>query len=215
MSPASPAASPSYQAVESQSFDVAIGGAEPSYFLRLANDEVAELVDDDVAFAAAGRLNDLAFSPEPVGRAAEQRARAFARLGNGWRAAKIDDLMQPPMTTRLIEMQKTIAAGAPFGRSWSVFDGIDRLMTLVVQSRRERCLPTRSWMLEWMAAMREAISAAGVTRKARTRRPAFLQCDVGTGRINYAGVSFDMAADMDPYYQLGVQMNELYQFESQ
>jgi len=28
-------------------------------------------------------------------------------------------------------------------------------------------------------------------------------------------VDFDMAGDMDPYYQLGTQMNELYQFDSQ
>ncbi|MDR6660201.1 thiamine kinase-like enzyme [Tardiphaga robiniae] len=209
----SPVASPSYQAVESQSFDVAIGGAEPSYFLRLANDEVAELVDDDVAFAAAGRLNDLAFSPEPVGRAAEQRAVLFARLGNGWRAAKIDDLMQPPMVVRLIEMQKTIAAAAPFGRSWSVFDGIDGLMTLVVQTGE--ALPADAeWMLDWMTAMREAISAAGVAQKPAHGDPHSSNVMLGPGG-SVMLVDFDMAADMDPYYQLGVQMNELYQFESQ
>ncbi|MDB5626469.1 MAG: aminoglycoside phosphotransferase [Tardiphaga sp.] len=209
----SPAASPSYRAVESQSFDVAIGSAEPSYFLRLANDEVAELVDDDVSFAAARRLNDLAFSPQPIGRAAEQRAVLFARLGSGWRGARIDDLMQPPKVARLIEMQKTVAAGAPFGRSWSVFDGIDGLMTLVAQT--DEALPAdTTWMLDWMTAMRGAISAAGITHKPAHGDPHSSNLMLGPDGLVML-VDFDMAADMDPYYQLGVQMNELYQFESQ
>ena len=52
---APPVASPSYHAVESVSFNVAPDGKEPALFLRLGIDEVAELVNDDVAFAAALR----------------------------------------------------------------------------------------------------------------------------------------------------------------
>jgi thiamine kinase-like enzyme len=209
----SPVASPSYHAVESASFDVAPDGKEPTLFLRLGTDEVAELVDDDVAFAAARRLHGLGLSPEPIGRAADERAVLFARLGQGWRAAKIDDLMHTAAVTRLIAMQKAIAEGPMFGRPWSVFDGIDRLWPLVAEANTT--LPGDvAWMLAWMTPIREAIAAAGVDLKPAHGDPHSSNVMLGPDGAMML-VDFDMAGDIDPYYQLGVQMNELYQFESQ
>ncbi|MGY3622697.1 phosphotransferase family protein [Bradyrhizobium sp. USDA 10063] len=208
-----PVASPSYHAVESTSFDVAPDGKEATFFLRLGADEVAELVDDDVAFAAAHRLRSLGLSPEPIARVRGERAVLFARLGEGWRTAKIDDLMHEGAAARLIEMQKTIAAGEPFGRPWSVFDGVDRLWPLV--SEADSTLPGDvEWMLAWMTTMRDAISAAGVERKPAHGDPHSSNVMLGPNDAMML-VDFDMAGDIDPYYQLGVQMNELYQFESQ
>jgi thiamine kinase-like enzyme len=210
---APPVASPSYHAVESASFDVAPDGKEATFFLRLGGDEVAELIDDDVAFAAARRLHDLGLAPEPIARAPGERAVLFALLGEGWRTAKIDDLMHESAAARLIEMQKAIASGEPFGRPWSVFDGIDRLWPLV--SEAGAVLPSDvDWMLAWMTTMREAISAAGVELKPGHGDPHSSNIMLGPDKAMML-VVFDMAGDVDPYYQLGVQMNELYQFESQ
>lgn len=208
-----PLASPSYHAVESTSFDIAPDGKEAPLFLRLGRDEVAELIDDDLALAAAYRLHDLGLSPEPIGYAPAERATLFQRLGHGWRTARIDDLMDDRPASRLIEMQKTIAAGEPFGRPWSVFDGIDQLYRLV--SGTEAVLPGDiDWMLAWMMSIREAISAAGVDLKPAHGDPHSSNVMLGPdGAMRL--VDFDMAGDIDPYYQLGVQMNELYQFESQ
>ncbi|TAI67323.1 phosphotransferase [Bradyrhizobium sp. Leo170] len=208
-----PVASPSYHAVESTSFNVAPEGNDATLFLRLANDEVAELVDDEVAFSAACSLHGLHLSPQPIARAPAERAALFARLGNGWRTAKIDDLMQDGAMVRLIDMQKSIAAGEPFGRSWSVFDGIDELCPLVAGAGA--VLPgDAGWMLAWMTAIREAISAAGVERKPAHGDPHSSNVMLGPDNAMML-VDFDMAGDIDPYYQLGVQMNELFQFESQ
>jgi thiamine kinase-like enzyme len=208
-----PVASPSYHAVESASFDVAPDGKEATFFLRLGGDEIAELVDDDVAFAAARRLHGLGLSPEPIARVLGERAVLFVRLGEGWRTAKIDDLMHDSAAARLIEMQKTIAAGEPFGRPWSVFDGIDRLWPLV--SEAGAALPGDvEWMLAWMSTMRDAISAAGIELKPAHGDPHSSNLMLGPDKTMLL-VDFDMAGDVDPYYQLGVQMNELYQFESQ
>ncbi|MCA1454297.1 phosphotransferase [Bradyrhizobium sp. BRP22] len=210
---APPVASPSYHAVESTSFDVAPDEEVATFFLRLGADEVAELVDDDVAFAAAHRLHGLGLSPEPIARVPGERAVLFTRLGEGWRAAKIDDLMQESVAARLIQMQKVIAAGEPFGRPWSVFDGIDQLWPLV--SEAGTMLPDDvEWMLAWMTAMREAIAAAGVELKPAHGDPHSSNVMLGPNEAMML-VDFDMAGDVDPYYQLGVQMNELYQFESQ
>jgi Phosphotransferase enzyme family len=210
---APPVASPSYQAVESTSFDVAPDGTEATLFLRLGNDEVAELVDDGVAFAAARRLHALGLSPAAVAHVPDIRANLFARLGPGWRTAKIDDLMGEAPVARLVEMQKVIAAGAPFGRPWSVFTGIDQLWTLV--SATKAVLPgDADWMMAWMLPIREAISAAGVDLKPAHGDPHTSNVMLGPDGAMQL-VDFDMAGDIDPYYQLGVQMNELFQFESQ
>jgi thiamine kinase-like enzyme len=208
-----PVASPSYHAVEATTFNVAPDGNSASLFLRLANDEVAELVDDDAAFAAARRLYSLGLSPMPIAHAPAERAVLFARLGDGWRTAKIDDLMQEGTAVRLVEMQKMIAAGEPLGRPWSVFDGIDRLWPLV--SKSSAVLPgDANWMLAWMTSIREAISAAGVEPRPAHGDPQSSNVMLGPDDAMML-VDFDMAGDIDPYYQLGVQMNELYQFESQ
>ena len=208
-----PVASPSYHAVESTGFDVGLHGSEASKFLRLANDEVAELVDDGIAFAAARRFHEAGLSPQPLGRAPAERAVLFARLGSSWRTAKIDDLMQLGAVTRLITMQKTIAAGEKFGRPWSVFDGIDQLWSLI--SNTSAVLPGDiGWMLAWMRPIRDAVSAAGVDLKPAHGDPQCSNVMLGPDGATML-VDFDMAGDIDPYYQLGVQMNELYQFESQ
>ncbi|MGY4154719.1 thiamine kinase-like enzyme [Bradyrhizobium sp. USDA 4461] len=208
-----PVASPSYHAVESTSFNVAPEGGDATLFLRLANDEVAELVDDDVAFAAARRLYSLNLSPQPIACSPAERAVLFARLGDGWRTAKIDDLMQQDALVRLVEMQTSIAAGEPFGRPWSVFDGIDRLRSLVTAAGA--VLPADAeWMQAWMTAIREAIAATGVELKPAHGDPHSSNVMLGPDGAMML-VDFDMAGDLDPYYQLGVQMNELFQFESQ
>ncbi|ULK97144.1 phosphotransferase [Bradyrhizobium sp. I71] len=208
-----PVASPSYHAVESTSFDVGPRGQEAEFFLRLANDEVVELVDDEIAFAAAKRFHELGFSPLPAGRAPAERAVLFTRLGSAWRTAKIDDLMQQDAVARLVVMQKTIAAGQTFGRPWSVFDGIDHLWSLI--SNTSAVLPgDLGWMLAWMSSIRDAVSAAGVDLKPAHGDPHSSNVMLGPDGAMML-VDFDMAGDIDPYYQLGVQMNELYQFESQ
>ncbi|MCH4543806.1 MULTISPECIES: phosphotransferase [Brucella/Ochrobactrum group] len=206
-----PVASPSYHAVESDNFDIVLQDARPDYFLRLGIDEVSEFVDDDVAFAAAVRLHALGLSPEPVARDAATRSTLFTRLGEGWRAAKIDDLMGEVPAAKLVEMQKLIARGPAFSRSWSVFEDIDVLWNIVVKAGAS--LPDDAeWMLAWMNSIREAVEASGVDLKPAHGDPHSSNVMLGPdGAIQL--VDFDMAGDMDPYYQLGVQMNELYQFE--
>lgn len=206
-------ASPSYNAVESGSFDVSASGGAPEYFLRLAIDEVADLVDADLAFAAARQFHSLGFSPEPIDFDAPTRGTLSRHLGDDWRTAKIDDLMDPDTASRLIGIQIALAKSNPLGRRWSVFDGIGQLWQIVTAADAE--LPgDADWMLSWMAPIRGAIEASGVEYKPAHGDPHSSNIMLGPeGAIQL--VDFDMAGDMDPYYQLGVQMNELYQFDSQ
>lgn len=206
-------ASPSYHAVESRSFDVAPSGSEATYLLRLGVDEVADLTDNEVALAAATQFHRLGLSPAPLGYDAATGSTLSGRLGDGWRAAKIDDLMQADTAARLVGMQKTIAAGAAFGRQWTVFEGIDQLWAILASGGAS--LPgDAEWMLSSMQPIREAIAATGVDLRPAHGDPHSSNVMLGPNNALQL-VDFDMAADIDPYYQLGVQMNELYQFESQ
>ena len=208
-----PVASPSYHAVESDSFEVTTDGGRTRMFLRLGADEVADLVADDTAFAAAERLAALVFSPTPMGRIASHRAVFFPLLGKPWRAAKIDDLMQDEPVARLIAMQKAIASGSPFGRPWSVFDGIEELSE-VLQALNADLPEDAGWLLRTLAPIRDALTAAGVDLLPAHGDPHSSNVMIGpNGELQL--VDFDMAADVDPYYQLGAQMNELFQFETQ
>ncbi|WP_047525164.1 phosphotransferase [Rhizobium rhizogenes] len=212
--PSMPAvASPSYNAVESRSFDVSASGGEPEYFLRLGIDEVADIVDAETAFAAARQLHSLGISPEPLHFDPLTRGTLSRRLGDDWRTAKIDDLMDPDTARRLIGMQTAVAGGNPFGRRWSVFAGIAQLWPIVKAGGGE--FPgDADWMLGWMTPIRDAIEASGVDYKPAHGDPHSSNVMLGPDGAMQL-VDFDMAGDMDPYYQLGVQMNELYQFDSQ
>jgi hypothetical protein len=206
-------ASPSYHAVESDSFEVVADGGKTHLFLRLGADEVADLVNENTAFLAATRLADLGFSPSPLGRSIAQRAVFSALLPAPWRVAKIDDLMQDGPISLLIAMQKTIASDVPFGRPWSVFEGIDQLWGLL-QAANATLPEDAGWLRRAMAPIREAIAAAGVDLRPAHGDPHSSNVMIGpNGALQL--VDFDMAGDIDPYYQLGVQMNELFQFESQ
>ncbi|MDQ0458207.1 phosphotransferase [Rhizobium paknamense] len=207
-----PVASPSYSAVESRTFDISVSGDEPDYFLRLGIHEVADLVDAETAFAAANQFHMLGFSPEPVGFDPVTRGTLFRRLGEDWHTAKIDDLMAPDTVAKLVAMQSGIARGKLLGRQWSVFTGIEQLWPIVTSGNIE--LPADvDWMLSWMTPIRDAIEASGIDYRPCHGDPHSSNVMLGPeGAIQL--VDFDMAGDMDPYYQLGAQMNELYQFDS-
>lgn len=208
-----PVASPSYQAVESISYHVAPDCTDMTLFLRLGVPEVAELVDDEIARAAARRAAALGLGPELVASDATERAMLFMRLGAGWKVAKIDDLIGLDAASRLVTMQKTMAAGDALGKKWSVFDGIEVIWSLLSQTGAP--LPgDAGWMRGWTLKMSAAIMAAGIDYRPAHGDPHSSNVMLGPNGA-MALVDFDMAGDIDPYYQLGAQMNELYQFESQ
>jgi thiamine kinase-like enzyme len=205
-------ASPSFHAAESATFLVAPAGGTPTAFLRLGLDEVADLVEPSIAEAVAKRLHGLGISPRVLYGDVAERAMLHENLDASWRTAKIDDLMTPDAAARLVEVHKSIAAEHAFGRSWSVFDGIDLLWSIL--ARRRDVLPADAdWLLSWITCIRKAIAAAGVDLV-----PSHGDAHSSNVMISEDGrlmlVDFDMAANVDPYDLLGALMNELYQFES-
>lgn len=205
-------ASPSFHAVESVSFAVAATGDRAEAFLKLTVPQVAPLVDLETAFRAAGALNVMGFAPEPLHLDAERGGILFAHLGTGYQPAKIDDLIAPDRVAALVEIHRAIAGGLPFGRPWTVFRGIRQLKAMLAALGR-RLPADADWLFAVTDMIEAAIEAAGYDLRPAHADPHSSNVMIGPdGRLML--VDFDMAADVDPYYQLGTEMNELYQFDS-
>jgi len=208
-----PVASPSYHGVESFNWHVASKGEGVDCFLRITRPELKVFIDFQTALTAAQTCHDLSFSPKVLAVDADNHAMLFEYLGEDWQVATLDALMVPDMAEKLVTMQKQLAAASPFGRRWSVFDGIadfyDRLQTL------DGLLPPDiDWMMAWVEVIRDAIQASGIDFKPAHGDPHSSNILLDAHK-NIQLVDFDMAGDMDPYYSLGVLMNELYVFEEE
>lgn len=211
-------ASPSYHGVESATFLVATApDADPDYFLKITEPAAAALIDPAAAFEAATRIAVLGLGPEPLHLAQAQGAILFRRLGPEWRPASLDRLRQPDAMTAVIGAFDRIGAGAPFGRRWSVFDGI-RTLRATLGAEGETLLadlPPDAWFLfDWGDAIEAALAAAGTgCRPAHADPHASNLLFAPDGALRL--VDFDMACDTDPHHQLGAFLNEACPFESE
>lgn len=213
-SPAVPGvASPSYHGVESLTYAVALDDRAPEYFLKVTTCEIRWLIDQPAAFDAATRIAAMGLGPQPLALIEAEGATLFRHLGAGWRVARLDDLRQPDRMAAVIAAHRRIAEGPDFIRTWNVFDGITELWAHI--GAADAVLPPDAWYLkDHIDFARDAIMAAGFDS-----RPA--QADPHASNILFGPdgglrlVDFDMAANVDPYYQLGALLNEAYPFDSE
>lgn len=208
------AASPSYHGVESSTYDVAADDGEAAFFLKVTTREIRHHVDHAAAFDAARKMAALGAAPEPLHLAAAEGAILFRRLGDGWRAARIDDLREPDRLARLISLHKTVAAGPAFLHDWTVFDGIRGLRDALADGPATPLPGDAWWLFEAVAPIEEAVRAVGFDRLPAQADPHATNIMIGPdGALRL--VDFDLAANVDPYYQLGALLNEVFQFESE
>ncbi|GGE05111.1 hypothetical protein GCM10011390_25160 [Aureimonas endophytica] len=206
------AASPSYQAVESNGFLVAAEGTdEPAFFLKVSESALGDLLDTGHAFRAAAAIADLGLAPRPLHLAESEGAILFERLGPSWRPAKIDELARPETVATVTRAFAEIAAGPCLGRHRCVFEGI-AAMRAILGDEADTLPPDAWWLLEGASAIEAALAAAGRDERALHGDPhaSNLLFDE-TGNLRF--VDFDMAGDGDPHYQLGAFLNEAFQFE--
>lgn len=208
------AASPSYHGVESTTYLVAeSSGAEPAAFLKVSEPAAAALLDPAAAFRVAERIAGLGLAPEPMHLMPDQGAILFRRLGPEWRPATLDLLRQPDRMGAVIGAFGRIARGEPFGRPWSVFDGIRQMRTLLGDDADT--LPPDAWFLfDWGEAIAAALTAAGTDRRPVHGDPHASNLLFGPDGALML-VDFDMGCDADPHHQLGAFLNEACQFESE
>ncbi|HEY0292098.1 MAG TPA: phosphotransferase [Hansschlegelia sp.] len=205
-------ASPSYHAVESTTFRLAVAG-EPRGFLKVTEPAIRDLIDLSASFEAAGAAAARGLAPAPLALFEEEGAILFEDLGADWRPARMDDLRRDGRLAGVLDAYGVFADGPALARSWSVFDGIETMWGLL-GSGADTLPPDAWWLKRWTDAIGEAIAAAGVDLRPAHNDPHASNLMLGPdGGLRL--VDFDMAANSDPYYQIGALLNEALQFDSE
>lgn len=213
LSPAPPGiVSPSHRGVDSSRWLVSVDGAAPSHLLKVVHPEHVGLVDAAAAFDAQKTAASLGCTPAVL-HADAGRAAIVAEFLDGWATARMDDLRKPDILAGVLALKRTIHAGPALSGGWTVFD---RLRALDEARRAAGVVGPDDlwWMLDAVAGIDEAIAAAGWDP-----RPAHADGLASNVMVSPDGdvllVDFDEARNIDPFYELGILLNEAFQFESE
>lgn len=203
---------PSHRGVDSLCWKVSIDDAPPSQFLKIVHPEQARFLDIAEAFSAQRQAASLGCTPRVIFADPARRA-VLTDLLDGWRTARIADLRNADVLERVLVSKKKIHSTGTFGARWSVFD---RLRVLETERRAAgaEAPDDLGWMLGAVNAIQDAIAAAGWNE-----RPAHADGLASNVMIGPRGeiqlVDFDEARNIDPYYELGILLNEVFQSEEE
>ncbi len=208
-----PVMSPSHRAVDSLCFAIDVGVAPERLFLKVLHPDLWPTVDIDAAFEAARLAAQLGVTPAPRRLIAAQRAIVFDRLDEGWRTARMDDLGDEFVLAKVIAAKKTINGGPAFGRDWTIFDGVRRIEADLASAAAEVSADAW-WMRDAVDDIEKAVVAAGWDSKPCHGDGLASNVMIGpSGAIQL--VDFDNACNADPYFDLGILLNEAFVFESE
>ena len=205
-------ASPVHRAVDSACWAVRVGDGVPSYFLKVLQRDQIPYVDLAAAYDAAAKATEHGCTPRPRHFLPEQRAIVFDLLDASWRTAHMDDLQNTDTLKEVIAAKQTIQGLEPFARTWSVFDGI-RQLKAALEKTGVALSQDSWWLLDNVEDIEAALLAAGGDQK-----PCHADGVSSNVMIAESGavqlVDFDRACNTDPYYDLGILLNEAFQFEA-
>jgi thiamine kinase-like enzyme len=204
--------SPVHRGVDSACWAVSVGSGPPQYFLKVLHQDAAPYIDLATSFEAARRAAECRLTPAPRHFLPEQRSVIFTLLDGSWRTAHMDDLQEPAIMENVIAAKKRIQKLAPLGRPWTVFDGIRRLNGELERSG-VRLADDAWWLLDNAQDIEQALLAAGSDAKPCHADGVSSNVMIGTsGAVQL--VDFDQACDTDPFYDIGIVLNEAFQFEA-
>jgi hypothetical protein len=211
--PAAPGiVSPSHRGVDSDRWLVSLDGAAPSHLLKVVHPEQAAFFDVAASFDAQAKAAALGCTPAVLHADSERRAIVTDFL-DGWATARMDDLRKPDVLAKVLAAKSIIHAGPVFSGAWTVFDRLRQFD----EARRAAGVEGPDdlwWMLDAVADIETAISAAGWDAK-----PAHADGLASNVLLSPSGdlrlVDFDEARNVDPLYELGILLNEAFQFENE
>ncbi|QND54651.1 phosphotransferase (plasmid) [Phyllobacterium sp. 628] len=206
-----PVVSPLHRAVDGDCWMVAVGTKQPQFFVKVLNPDFVPYSSGIIAYNAAKNAAAIGVAPQPRHFVAEHHAYVFDLLDASWRTARMNDFGNERVTANVIKAKQALHATARLGKSWSVFDGIARLEADLAAAA---IVPEGDiwWLLDNAETIKAALHAAGTDEK-----PA--HADGLSSNIMINGedeirlVDFDQACDTDPYYDIGIFLNEAFQFD--
>lgn len=206
-------ASPSHRAVDSQSWVVGIDDAAPAYFLKILHADQRDFIDVAAAFAAAQKAAALGCTPRPLHCLPEKDAAVFDYLPASWRTARMDDLRRADILEKTIAAKKALHGMAPLDATWTVFDRI-RMLDDALRTAKIEAGADGWWMRSCVGDIEDAVLAAGHDAKPSHADGVASNVMIGPdGTVQL--VDFDEARNADPFYEIGILLNEAFQFESE
>jgi hypothetical protein len=204
---AAPVVSPMHRGVASDCVVVRADGVEPM-FLKLAHSDMR--VDILPEAATAARLAAQA-GVAPGVMLEQPGALGLAYLPSNWRYARSGDLQDFVLMGEVLKAKRRLHAGERLGRRFCPFTRIETLYTEAIAAGV--MLPEDiDHLLRAACLIREAVTAAGFDL-------AFCHNDAASSNIMLKDgavmlVDFDIAADNDPWYDIGALINEVCDFDA-
>jgi len=207
--PAAPAVvSPIHRAVESACFNLTAG--EDAIFLKLRYPDMTGFFDDHAVAESSRLAAEAGVSPGLRHSDPARGLLALERLGTDWTWGKVDDFADAMVLEAVVEAKRALHEGKAFPRTVSVFETIERYWQTIASDQ----VTVPADVPDLLARVRriaEAIAAAGVDHRPCHGDGVASNVMIGPdGAVQL--VDFDMAANADPYHDLGSLMVEAFQF---
>jgi len=206
-------ASPARQAVDSACWAVSRAGAVPHLFVKVRYADAAPFVDMETAYAASCMAAVAGVAPAAHFLNTALHAIGFDYLGNGWRPARVGDLRTPATLQAVIAAKRTFHAASGPLRPVDVFARIENAAHLAATCGAELA-EDFGWMLDNVRDIQAALSVAPhdlmPCHGDGTASNVMLGPN-GTVRL----VDFDASGLADPLYDIGILLNEVFQFDTE
>ena len=196
-----PVASPMNQGVDATSLRARDAATGESLWVKIADPDAALFADPASVVAAAREAGTLGVGPEVVAADPLTGDLVMRDLSGSHRTATLNRLAEPAIRDAVLAAMRAFQAGPPLPRTMGVFDHIESLLRRA--GAAGVALPAdHAWLLDNIRTAAQAIRAAGIDTV-----PAHGDGNASNVMIDEAGgvllVDFDLAANRDPFEDLG------------
>lgn len=201
---------PSHRGVDSSRLLLSLAEQRPSLILKVVQPDQRRFVDPEVSFDAQRKAAALGCAPDILAFDV-RRAVSVSAFLDGWATARVSDLKKPEVLQSVIAAKRKVHGGPRFKSTWSVFDRIRTLQAACGSCAIEmpQDLP---FLLDTVFSIERMIAAAGVDEVPAHADGLASNVMIGpNGHIQL--VDFDEARNVDPYYELAILANEVFEDE--
>ncbi len=200
--------SPIHRAVESACFNLEVDGE--ALFMKVRHADMRPFFDDAAVAEACRVAQRAGVAPALRHSLPERGVLVLDRLGEDWRWAKVSDFAEADVLSAAVEAKRALHEGEALPRTRSVFQVIERYWSMIEEEGATLPGDARA-VLSKVRAFAEAIAAAGMDARPCHGDGVASNHMIGPGSALRL-VDFDMAANCDPYFDLGSLMVEAFQF---
>lgn len=205
----SPVVSPIHLAVESACFRVTVD--DENFFLKVRQPDMTCFFDDHTVAVNNRLAGEIGCAPKIRYSDPGHGLIVMDRLGDNWRWARVDDLAEPDRLEAILEAKKSLHDSPAFQGERSVFEIIERYWSMVLA--QGVTLPGDvGGLKKQIGKIDSAIAASGVDLRPCHGDGVASNIMIGPSNAIQL-VDFDMAGNLDPYFDLGSLMVEAAQFD--